>query len=151
MDPLTLQLSRRWEMTNRRFHGSSTLIAGMLLTATACGYASGTVPDTWRAQDIEGAVHLNVTNRSNGPMEIHAAGRGTSYRIGRVLPGLTGHFIVRPTMIANGPVEFAARSDDRSPWIQSGQFLLVPGNVVDFELAATSALSIATVRPCAPC
>ena len=134
-------------MTNRRFHGSSTLIAGVLLAATACAYGTGRVPDTRRAQDIEGAVHLNVTNHSNGPMEIHAIGRGTSYRIGTVLPGLTGHFIVRSTMVVNGPVEFTARSDNRSPWIRSGQFLLVPGNVVDFELATTSALSVATVRP----
>ena len=75
-------------MKNRRFHGSSTLIAGVLLTATACVYGTGRIPDTRRAQDIEGAVHLNVTNHSNGPMEIYATGRGTSYRIGTVLPGL---------------------------------------------------------------
>jgi hypothetical protein len=137
-------------MKNRRFHGSSTLIAGVLLTATACGYGTGAIPDT-RAQDIEGAVHLNVTNRSNAPMEIYAAGRGTSYRIGTVLPGLTGHFVVRPTMVVNGLVEFAARSDNRSPWIRSGQFLLAPGNVVDFDIATTLALSVATVRPCTPC
>jgi hypothetical protein len=134
-------------MKNRKFHRSSTMIAGVLLTATACLYGSGTIPDTRRAQDIEGAVHLNVTNRSNGPMEIYAAGRGTSYRLGTVLPGLTSHFIVRPTMIVNGPVEIAARSDNRSPWIRSGQFLLRPGNVVDFELETTSGLSVATVRP----
>jgi hypothetical protein len=134
-------------MKNRRFHGSSTLIAGVLLTVTACGYGSGAIPDTRRALDIEGAVHLNVTNRFNGPMEIYAAGRGTSYRIGTVLPGLTGHFIVRPTMIVNGPVEFLARAGNRNPEVRSGQFLLVPGNVVDFELAATLALSVATVRP----
>jgi hypothetical protein len=134
-------------MKNRRFHGLSTMIAGVLLVATACAYGSGTIRDTRRAQDIEGAVHLNVTNRSNGPMEIHAAGRGASYRLGTVLPGLTGHFIVRPTMIVNGPVEFAARSDNRGPWIRSGLFLLVPGNVVDFELETTLALSVATVRP----
>jgi hypothetical protein len=138
-------------MKNRRFHGSSTLIAGVLLTATACGYGAGTIRDTRRPQDIGAAVHLNVTNRSNGPMEIYAAGQGTSYRIGTVLPGLTGHFIVRPTMVVNGPVEFMARSDNRSPLIRSGQFLLVPGNVVDFELAATLALSVATVRPCVFC
>ena len=137
-------------MKSRRFHGSSTLVAGVLLTATACVYGTGTIADTRRPQDIEGA-HLNVTNRSNGPMEIYAIGRGTSYRIGTVLPGLTGHFVVRPTMVVNGPVEFAARTDNRSPWIRSGQFLLVPGNVVDFELATTSAVSVATVRPCLLC
>ena len=137
-------------MRNRRFHGSSMLIAGVLLTATACLHGSGTIPDT-RAQDIEGAVHLNVTNHSNGPMEVHATGRGTSYRIGTVLPGLTDHFIVRPTMVVNGPVEFTARSDNRSPWIRSGQFQLFPGNVVDFELASISELSVATVRRCLAC
>ena len=99
-------------MQNRRFYGSSTLIAGVLLTATACVYGSGASRDT-RAHDIEGTVHLNVTNRSNSPMEIHAAGGGTSYRLGTVLPGLTGHFLVRPNMIVNGPVEFGARSDPR--------------------------------------
>ena len=132
-------------MKSRRFHGSSALIAGVLLTATACAYGSGTIRETGRADDIEGAVHV-VTNRSNGPMEIHAAARGTSYRLGTVLPGLTGRFTVRPTMVVNGPVEFAARSD-RGPWIHSGPLLLVPGNVVDFELEATSALGVATVRP----
>ena len=133
-------------MTNRRFHGSSTLIAGVLLTATACGYGPRTIRDT-RPQDIEGAVHLNVTNRSNAPMEIYAAGRGTTYRIGTVLPGLISHFIVRPTLVVNGPVEFEARLDNRSAWIRSGEFLLAPGNVVDFELATNLALSVATVRP----
>jgi hypothetical protein len=147
MDSIRLQRAKEAEMWYRMSRGASTLIAGLLLTATACAYGMGTIPDRRRAQDIEGAVHLNVTNRSNGPMEIYAAGRGTSYRLGTVLPGLTGHFIVRPTMIVNGPVEFAARSDNRSPWIRSGQFLLVPGNVVDFELATTLALSVATVRP----
>ncbi len=133
-------------MKNRKFHASSTLIAGVLLTASACLHGPGTMRDTRRAPDIEG-VHLNVTNSFNGPMEIYAAGRGTSYRLGTVHPGLSSHFVVRPTMVVNGPVEFLARSHNRSPWIRSGLFLLRPGNVVDFELAATLEASVATVRP----
>jgi hypothetical protein len=134
-------------MRNRRYHGSPILVAGLLLTASACAYGSGTASHAWRAQEPAGVVQLNVTNHSNGPMEIYVGGSGTSYRIGTVLPGLTSHFVVRPTMIVNGPVEFAARSDGRSPLVRSGQFLLVPGNVVDFELASTPTNSIATVRP----
>ncbi len=134
-------------MKNQRFHGSSTLIAGVILTISACTYGTGRVPDTRRAQDIEGAVHLNVTNHSAGPMEIYVAGSGTSYRIGTVYPGLTSHFVVRPGMIVNGPVEFLARSSGREPMYRSGRFQLVPGNVVDYELASTPTSSVARVRP----
>ena len=135
-------------MRNRGFHGSSIVIAGVLLAISACAYGTGgprSAPR--RAQDPDGAVWLNVTNYSNGPMEIYAAGRGTSYRIGTVLPGLTSHFVVRPTMIVNGPVEFGARADGRSPLYRSGPLLLVPGNVVDFQLTASPTSSTATVRP----
>ena len=83
-------------MKHRRFHGSSAMIALVLLTATACAYGSGTIRETKRAESIEGAVHLNVNNRTNGPMEVHAAARGTSYRLGTVLPGLSGHATGNP-------------------------------------------------------
>lgn len=82
-------------------------------------------------------------------MEVYVAASGTTYRIGTVHPGLAGHFVVRPAMIGSGPVEFAARSDD-GPLVRLGRVLLVPGDVVDFEVEARSALSSATVRPRLP-
>jgi hypothetical protein len=133
-------------MRNRSYRGSSMVAAGMFLMASACAYGTGPASDTWRAQEPAGAVQLNVINHSGGPMEIYVAGTGTSYRIGTVFPGLTSHFVLRPGMVVNAPVEFMARSNGRSV-VRSGQFMLVPGNVVDFELATTPVNSIATVRP----
>jgi hypothetical protein len=135
---------------NRRYRRPSVLVAGLLLTTSACVYGIGVATDTRRAHDADGAVRLNVTNHNNGPMEVYAAGSGSSYRMGTVYPGFTSHFVVRPGMIINGPVEFLARFDDRSPLVRSGRFLLAPGNVVDFELAITPVNSIATVRPSVP-
>ncbi len=128
------------------YRGSWGLVAGLLLTGSACAYGSRTASNSWRAEEPAGAVQLNVTNLSGGPMEIYATGTGTSYRIGTVLPGLTSHFMLRPGMIVNAPVEFMARSNGRAV-VRSGRFMLVPGNVVDFQLATTPVGSVATVRP----
>jgi hypothetical protein len=121
-------------------------MAGLLLTASACAHGTGAATDTWRAEEPAGAVQLNVTNHSGGPVEIYAVGTGTSYRLGTVLPGLTSSFVLRPGMVVNAPVEFVARSNGQSV-VRSGRFMLVPGNVVDFELATTPVNSVATVRP----
>lgn len=51
---------------------------------------------------------VNVTNHYNGPVEIYAAGSGTSYRMGTVLAGLAGQFVLRPAMVASGTVELLA-------------------------------------------
>ena len=80
-------------------------------------------------------------------MEVYATGSGTSYRLGLVNPGLTGNFVVRPTMIVNGPVEFLARAGNGIALARSGPMLLAPGNVVDFKLATSPWNSVATVRP----
>jgi hypothetical protein len=127
--------------------GPWILIAGLLVTGSACAYGMGTPRDTRRAHDVEGAVQLNITNHNNGPMEVYVAGSGTSYRMGTVYPGLAGRFVVRPGMITNGPVEFLARSGNGGPLFRSGQLLLTPGDVVDFELTDRPLNSVATVRP----
>lgn len=122
------------------------LMAMVVLASSACAYGLGTATDTRRAHEPWGAVQLNVTNHSGGPMEIYAAGSGMSYRLGTVHPGLNGRFTVRPGMILNGPVEFVARSSNGGLF-RSGLILLAPGDVVDFELKAQPVTSAATVRP----
>ena len=102
-----------------------------------------------RPNEAGGAVQLYVTNNSGGPMEVYAAGTGTLYRIGTVHPGLEGRFVVRPTMVVNGTVEFVARSGN-GPILRSGRILLVPGDVVDFDLTPSPVTSQATVRPRPP-
>jgi hypothetical protein len=121
-------------------------MAGLALASSACALGRGTADDFRRPQDPGGAVQLHVTNNSGGPMEVYAAGSGTLYRIGTVHPGLPERFMVRPTMIVNGPVEFVARSGNR-PFLRSGRILLEPGDVVDFDLTPSPVTSTATVRP----
>jgi hypothetical protein len=132
-------------MKKRAYRGVEILVAGLLLTSSACAHRSGSTSDMRRPQDPGGAVQLHVTNHSGGPMEVFATGRGSSYRIGTVHPGLVGHFVVRPGMAVNGPVEFLARSGS-GPMIRSGLLLLAPGSMVDFELTTSPATSVATVR-----
>jgi hypothetical protein len=117
-----------------------------LLMSTACAYGTRTTTDAIRPGEPAGAVHLNVTNLSGGPMEVYAAGRGTSYRIGTVFPGLSSQFVVRPAMTVNGAVEFVARSGEVR-FFRSGPILLAPGAVVDLRLEDNPTLSTATVRP----
>jgi hypothetical protein len=129
--------------------GAGTLMAVLVLASSACAYGLGPAADTRRAHDPGGAVQLNVTNHSGGPMEVYAAGSGTFYRIGTVHSGLAGRFVVRSAMIANGPVEFVARSGN-GPLVRSGGILLAPGDVVDFALEAHPVTSTARVRPRLP-
>ncbi|HEY7503273.1 MAG TPA: hypothetical protein VH700_04155 [Gemmatimonadales bacterium] len=125
---------------------AGTYLAGLALASSACAFGRGTADDFKRPQDPGGAVQLNVTNNFGGPVEVYAAGSGTLYRIGTVHPGLPGRFVVRPTMIVNGPVEFVARALN-GPYLRSGRILVQPGDVVDFDLTASPVTSTATVRP----
>jgi hypothetical protein len=118
----------------------------LVLTTSACAHGFGSAPDVRRPHESWGAVRLHVANRSGGAIEVYAVGSGTSYRIGTVHPGLDGHFVVRPAMIVNGPVEFVARSGNGLA-VRSDRILLAPGDVVDFELEASPVTSVATVRP----
>jgi hypothetical protein len=129
--------------------GAGILAAGLVLTGSACTYGQGAGAEPVRPHEAGGAVQLYVSNNSGGPMEVYAAGTGTLYRIGTVHPGLAGHFAVRPTMSVNGIVEFVARSGN-GPIFRSGRILLVPGDVVDFDLTPSPVTSQATVRPRPP-
>jgi hypothetical protein len=78
-------------------------------------------------------------------MEIYAVGAGTSYRMGMVLPGFVGEFVLSQAVMGNGMVEFIAHATRQAP-VRSDRLLLIPGDVVDFEIATNLANSIATVR-----
>jgi hypothetical protein len=141
-----LQVSDWRSAMRRKYRGSAIVMAGLLLASSACAYGVGGATEDRRAHEGWGAVHLNVTNLSGGPLEVYAIGSGTSYRVGTVHPGLAGRFVVRPGMVVNGPVEFVARSNS-GPVYRSGRILLKPGAVVDFALGAHPVTSNATVRP----
>jgi hypothetical protein len=136
-------------MKTRACRGAGFLAAGLVLASAACGYGLGPATESRGALDPGGAVQLEVTNSSGGPMEVYAEGSGTIYRMGTVHPGLAGRFTVRPAMFVNGPVEFLARSGG-GPVVRSGLMLLAPGDVVQLELGAHPAISTATLRPRLP-
>lgn len=119
-------------------------LLALLLGNSACAFGAGAAVDNTAGGPAR-PVQLQVTNTSGGPIEIYAAGSGTSYRVGTVHPGLTGRFVIRPTMAANGAVEFTAHS---SVWgtVSSGPMLLRPGDVADFALTPHTATSVASVR-----
>jgi hypothetical protein len=129
-------------MKKRAYRGAGILLAGLILSSHACARGFGTTADI---RPAHGAVYLNVTNQSGGPIEVYAAGSGTSYRIGTVHPGLAGHFVVRPGVAVSGPVEFLARSGTGA-MVRSGPILLSPGDEVDFEVGDSPLISRANVR-----
>ena len=122
------------------------ILAASLPAVSACAYGPRADANL-QPGSPEGAVYVNITNHYNGPVEIHATGSGTSYRVGTVLPGFSSRFALRPLMIAGGPVELVARSGSGNPAVRSGRLLLAPGDVVDFRIATNMLTSGATVRP----
>lgn len=124
-----------------------TLIAGLALTIAACAYGRGTTPGASLAAPAGTPVQLIVTNNSGAPMQVYAVGSGTSWRMGTVLPGLVGQFVLPQAMLGADAVEFLASPGDGNPPVRSGRLVLAPGNVVDFEIEAQALNSTARVRP----
>ena len=106
--------------------GAGILMAGLILTSSACAHGQGAGTEPVRPNEAGGAVQLYVTNNSGGPMEVYAAGTGTLYRIGTVHPGLEGRFVVETHdgrqrhRGVRGPMPATGRS------LRSGRILLVP-------------------------
>jgi hypothetical protein len=123
------------------------VLGGLFLAISGCAPGPGGAGNPVNSAADGRPVLLIVTNHYNSPMQVYARGSGFSYRMGTVLPGLVGHFVVRQAMIANGPLEFVAQANNRQQPIQSERLLLVPGDVVDFEIANSPINSIVTVRP----
>lgn len=132
-------------MRMRAILGRAISSASLVVAGSACGLGVGAGGNAGAAIDGGSPVQLQVTNTSGGPMEIHATGSGTSYRVGTVHPGLAGRFEVRRSVVGNGAVQFTARSAD-GHMLQSGPMLLRPGDVVDFALTPHTATSTAAVR-----
>ena len=96
-------------------------------------------------------VRLYVTNRSTVNMDIFVAASGSVQRLGTVAPGTNRDFGVPQALLASGGrVEFMAEpAGGRSPGerVRSGVLQLLPGNIVDFDIATQRAGSSATIRP----
>jgi hypothetical protein len=126
---------------------SGFLAAAVITLGSACAHgrgAAGPPPPV-----PEGApVQVYVTNNYSLPMEIFAVGDATTYDMGVAAPGLVRHFVLRSSLLASGGhVTFIAQSTAYGPRVVSDELYLVPGNVVDFEIATLLDGSKATVRP----
>ena len=127
----------------RRTSRSSVLMAGLLLLAAcAPGTSAG---DLSPAPDRGSTAELHVINRYNGPTEIYAIVGGAVHRMGMVMPGMASSFVIQPYMIGSGTVEFVARRPG-VPDVHTDRFLLVPGNLVEFQVETTTSLSQNFVR-----
>jgi hypothetical protein len=119
------------------------VVPALLVIASACAHhpAAGVSPAD------SPPVRVEVTNHYALPMEIFAAGAGSSYRLGLVNPEMVGVFVVPQTLLAKGSAEFRAMPTVRGPLFRSGELLLAPGSVVVFMITPQLFNSTATIRP----
>jgi hypothetical protein len=119
------------------------VVPALLLTISACTHATGSE----RAAPAPGSVEVTVTNQNALPMEVYASGSGISHRIGTVHPGMDGHFVIPQTLVGNGSVQFEARPSGGGQPFRSGEILLAPGTLVQFQIAPQLFNSTVTRRP----
>jgi len=116
-------------------------LAGLALVAAACSHGRAE-----SVRPVDAPVRLHVTNNHALPVEISITGSGTTRRLGTVHPGMVADFTVPLGFVGGSPVEFRSSSAAGDSF-RSGQFLLPPGSIVDFEIAARMFSSTATLRP----
>ncbi|MGH7512492.1 MAG: hypothetical protein ACREOQ_06155 [Gemmatimonadales bacterium] len=107
------------------------LLCALLVTSSACSHSAGSQPGP-----NMGSVKVEVTNQNALPMEIYAFGSGISHRLGTVHPGMDGHFVVPPTLVGNGSVVFEARPTGGGRPFRSGEILLAPDALIEFQIAS---------------
>jgi hypothetical protein len=123
-------------------HRLWVVVPSLLLTASACAHSGG-----GEAAPAPGSVEVSVTNQNALPMEVYASGSGISHRMGTVHPGMNGHFVIPQTLVGNGSVQFEARPSGGGQPFRSGEILLAPGSLVQFQIAPQLFNSTVTRRP----
>jgi hypothetical protein len=116
-----------------------------LLTGCAHGGGKGDLNDDIKPTDSP--VSVQVVNNHALPMEIYAIGSGITYRVGTVHPGMSGRFGLPQNMVGNGSVVFEARPSGGGQPFRSGDILLAPGSIIDFQIGAQLFNSVVTRRP----
>lgn len=127
-----------------RNHGWWMAIAALLLVANSACAGHSAVRDGAMAQPSD-LVRVSVKNVHDTPLTIVAVSGGHSMRIGKVLPTMSGDFVLPRAMVGNGPVELVAYGDGSEP-ARSGPLLLLPGHRVEFVVSRPTYKSTATVR-----
>ena len=117
------------------------LVVPALLLAAACARSGGggTAP-------AAGSVEVQVTNGNALPMEVYASGAGIDHRLGTVHPGMRGNFVIPQNLVGGGSVLFEARPSGGGRSFRSGEILLAPGSLIQFQIAAQLFSSTVTRR-----
>jgi hypothetical protein len=111
-------------------HRLRLVVSALLLTA--CAHSTGTDP-----APSSGTVEVRVSNQNALPMEVLASGSGINHRLGTVHPGMSGSFVIPQNLVGNGSVQFEARaSGGGGQPFRSGQVMLAPGSLIEFQIAA---------------
>jgi hypothetical protein len=126
--------------------GLRLLVPALLLTATACAHSGGGEAKP-EIRETGIPAYVEVRNQHALPMEVYAFASGITQRLGTVHPGMSGRFTIPQNLIGNGSVRFEARPSGGGQPFRSGETLLEPGSVVDFEIAAQLFNSTVTRRP----
>lgn len=121
--------------------GLRVVVPALLLTASACAHSGGGA-----AAPTAGSVEVQVTNRNALPMEVYASGSGINHRMGTVHPGMGGHFVIPQNLVGSGSVQFEARPSGGGQPFRSGEVLLAPGSLIQFQIAAQLFNSTVTLR-----
>jgi hypothetical protein len=112
------------------FRGLWLAVPALLLTVSACAHSG-----TGEPAPAPGTVEVTVRNQNALPMEVSASASGISHRMGTVHPGMDGHFVLPQTLVGNGSVQFEARPSGGGQPFRSGEVLLAPGSLVEFQIA----------------
>jgi hypothetical protein len=122
--------------------GWRRLAPWLLLAASACARGGSDEP-----VPTGDPVRVEVTNNYALPVEIYAVGSGVTRRLGTVHPGMGARFTIPQNITRSGSVELEARLAAERQTFRSGQLLLAPGTIVDFDVAPQLFNSTVTLRP----
>lgn len=112
--------------------GLRIVLPVLLLTASACARSGGSD----EPQPSEGRVYVRVSNRHALPMEVYATASGINHRMGTVNPGMNSQFFLPQNLVGSGAVRFEARPSGGGQPFRSGDLLLAPGSIVEFNIAS---------------
>ncbi len=87
-----------------------------------------------------------MTNRNALPMEVYASGSGINHRMGTVHPGMNGNFVIPQNLVGGGSVQFEARPSGGGRPFRSGEVMLAPGSLIQFQIGSQLFNSTVTRR-----
>lgn len=116
------------------------LIAGLIALGSGCAHRGTSAAD----QPLP--VHVHVVNHYPLQVDVYAVAGGTSYLLGIVSPGIDSRFVLRPSLLALGPVQLVAQPHSTEQPFRSQNILLSPGDEVELDIASTLFNSTVNVR-----